>query len=311
MENILKLIKKPPRNNELPKISNKIKGCIVTDHGIPGKYYNCIETYYNVIEDIANLKSLPGYLKKHDLFFINATPESLKSIPLLKQEKKFTIIFLECSGAFRNHDYLKYYDYINSADLVLTQFGDPYLSILESYFDVPMVFFGVPADIEYISNFTKNIKKEKKIHCWDLSGRNEFNSQTNFALCKKFEGYKVYSSSIHPVFKKYLDCYEIGVLSQYEYWKFLASCSLSINMMDRITWGRHYIECCAVKTPIISSYCGAADLCGLPYRNEYDLSDIEKINFDRIKILQPDVMKEKLKTIIQYHLKSDNYRILP
>jgi hypothetical protein len=265
---------------------NKIPGCVITDCGYPGLHANCVESFYIITEDICNHNTYIKYVSKHNVFFVNATENSLKVIDHLKELNKKVVVVLECSGAFKRHNYLDdfYHSMINKADLVLCQFGRQYMDIVKSYFDVPFEFFGVPADIHYINESVSNVIQERiKIHVWCLEKTEDFNSQTNFYICRKiqerFPSCKIVCPRISSIYRKYLNNVdETGGLDQVGYWRLLKSCSVSINMSDRITWGRHFIECCAVKTPCFSSYCGVADLCSIPYYHEYDVeSTVENI----------------------------------
>ncbi len=306
---------------------SKINGCVITDCGsASGFFVNCVECFGLIIDVVSNPREFKDYIDKYDIFFINATIASLRIIPELKSKNKKIAIILECSGQFWDQQYIEQerYDLISQSDFILAQFGHPYVNIIKQIYSKDIYFYGVPANIDYLQKVSEASKKRKKfIHVRTLDTKNfQLNAQANFALCnilqEQYDGeIEFITPSADKLIRKKLgNVTVIGIVSQSKHWELLASCELCIDMSRRITWGRYFIESCALKTPYIGSYCGAADLSGI---NTFDCSDINSAcdfaryllednniyiktqdeNLKKIQIVSPQNQLKKLVTILK------------
>ena len=267
-------------HKKVNEIKFKIPACLISDNGRRGKFINCTEAIGSILDHAVNPETYLESIGKYDIFFVNATIKSLRCIPTLKEAKKKIVVILECSNMFRSNSYLnsEINQCLNQADLIIAQFGEPYLSIVKSYLDPPIEFLGLTAGVNDIYKQTKiEPKIPKAIHVRCLVPSNaEFNPQTNFAICRyiqeKLPNVTFYTGTCSKVFKHYLNnVEEFGKVGQNLYWQIIQKCSLAIDMSSRITWGRHFIECCSLHTPCIGSYNGAADYCNIPYFGEFDV----------------------------------------
>jgi len=301
---------------------SKIKGCVITDCGSEtGLYVNCVESFGLIISKVSNPREYKHYINQYDTFFVNATIGSLRVIPELKNLKKKIIVILECGTQFLDQSYIKkeMHDLISQSDMILTQFDSPYIEIIKQIYDVPVYFFGVLSNIDYLEKVANDSnKRERLIHVKSLETENpQFNAQANYALCKmlklRYPDLKFITSHADDFIVDKLGNVKVTGTIKYqpEYWELLASCKLCIDMSYRITWGRYFIEACALKSPYVGSYCGASGLCEIDTLHPHDLGQASKFafklledndiykknqidNFEKIKILRPENQLKRL-----------------
>lgn len=304
------------------KTINKINGCIVTDCGNVSLKGNCVECMGLIIKDICQPNQINQYLA-HDIFFINATEESLKVINKLLSLNKKIVIILECSNNLLNQEYFKnnILNYsLNKCDLILTQFGKPYIDLIQNYYNKPCYFFGVPIDVKLINKYNSNNKNKNKIHVKSLSLKNEqFNAITNFIVCKKLQEQNkdliFITTECDEQFKKELNIIETKYQNQTEYWKTLSECYISIDLSTRITWGRYCIDSYSLKTLCINSYSGSSDYIGSNYFNHYDINNIVtfilELLLNKNKYLK--IVNENYNNVCKIHYENhiNNLKVIP